>query len=64
MCVCVQESYPDLVQNARGQGTFCAVDASSVGVRDKLVALSRNSGMCMCDVCMCVCVCMTMVLCW
>ena len=43
MCV-LQDAYPHLIQNARGQGTFCAIDAKSADIRNKVVSLSRDSG--------------------
>lgn len=40
----MQSIYPQLIMNARGQGTFCAVDCPSVASRDALVSATRNKG--------------------
>ncbi|XP_074647439.1 4-aminobutyrate aminotransferase, mitochondrial-like [Tubulanus polymorphus] len=36
--------YPDQVNNARGQGTFCAIDCKDGAYRDSLITKLRNKG--------------------
>ncbi|GAB6032634.1 hypothetical protein CHUAL_011513 [Chamberlinius hualienensis] len=36
--------YPDLIQNARGSGTFCAIDCPTAGQRDALIGKLRLKG--------------------
>jgi 4-aminobutyrate aminotransferase/(S)-3-amino-2-methylpropionate transaminase len=33
-----------LIQNARGQGTFCAFDMPNASIRDKFLVQMRNAG--------------------
>ena len=40
----INKKYPNLIQNARGLGTFCAFDMPDSGKRDKYVAQMRNAG--------------------
>ena len=40
----VSKQFPQLIQNVRGQGTFCAFDMPSASARDKYVAQMRNAG--------------------
>ena len=40
----VGKQFPQLIQNVRGQGTFCAFDMPNASTRDKYVAQMRNAG--------------------
>lgn len=40
----LQNAYPGLIKNARGAGTFCALDCPDVATRDALASASRNKG--------------------
>jgi 4-aminobutyrate aminotransferase/(S)-3-amino-2-methylpropionate transaminase len=37
--------YPQLIQNVRGRGTFCAFDMPNASIRDKYLVQMRNAGM-------------------
>lgn len=39
------QKYPGIVQNPRGQGTFCAIDCKTADTRDKLVNLMKTYGL-------------------
>jgi len=39
------EKYPDTLHSARGNGTFCAIDAHDAATRDRLVSIARNNGL-------------------
>ncbi|ODN06100.1 4-aminobutyrate aminotransferase, mitochondrial [Orchesella cincta] len=39
-----QNKYPNILNSARGRGTFCAIDCTSTEVRDKIVNELRNQG--------------------
>jgi len=41
----LNKKYPQLIQNTRGRGTFCAFDMPSAPIRDKFLVQMRNSGM-------------------
>lgn len=51
-CICIhfckpiffQNKNPNLLNSARGRGTFCAIDCSSTEIRDKIIAGLRNQG--------------------
>jgi 4-aminobutyrate aminotransferase-like enzyme len=36
--------YPDLILNARGLGTFTAIDGVTAGIRDKIIVKLRSLG--------------------
>ena len=38
------KQYPNLIENARGLGTFCAYDGVDVATRDQIYAKLRNVG--------------------
>merc|ERR1711915_251776 len=38
------KEHPAVVANARGRGTFCAIDCGSPAIRDKLVGEMRKNG--------------------
>ncbi|XP_065898676.1 4-aminobutyrate aminotransferase, mitochondrial-like [Dysidea avara] len=40
----LQELYPQQIHNARGVGTFCAIDGHTVEIRDKLLVELKNNG--------------------
>jgi 4-aminobutyrate aminotransferase/(S)-3-amino-2-methylpropionate transaminase len=40
----IQQKYPNLIANIRGQGTFCAFDVVTVEKRTELQQLMRNNG--------------------
>ena len=40
--LCVR--FPGILSNARGRGTFCAIDCDTGARRDKLIALMRAQG--------------------
>jgi 4-aminobutyrate aminotransferase/(S)-3-amino-2-methylpropionate transaminase len=40
----LNKKYPQLIQNARGRGTFCAFDMPTGSIRDKFLVQMRNSG--------------------
>jgi hypothetical protein len=37
--------HANLIMNARGLGTFCALDAANVQIRDSIVTKLRNLGL-------------------
>ena len=39
-----QKTHPQLIQNARGEGTFCAMDSPNAKIRDELIVSLRNRG--------------------
>ncbi|KAJ3227979.1 hypothetical protein HK099_007848 [Clydaea vesicula] len=41
----ISASYPDLVANVRGQGTFMAFDSVDTATRDKIISLMRLNGL-------------------
>lgn len=38
------KTYPNLIANARGLGTFCAFDGASAKVRDDIIQKLKNMG--------------------
>eukprot|EP00095_Tigriopus_kingsejongensis_P010352 maker-scaffold1185_size56580-snap-gene-0.11 protein:Tk10352 transcript:maker-scaffold1185_size56580-snap-gene-0.11-mRNA-1 annotation:"4-aminobutyrate mitochondrial precursor" len=40
----LEQFYPDLVHSVRGRGTFCAIDATSIPIRDEIIARLRTTG--------------------
>uniref|UniRef100_A0A8C2K922 4-aminobutyrate aminotransferase n=1 Tax=Cyprinus carpio TaxID=7962 RepID=A0A8C2K922_CYPCA len=41
----LQTQYPHILSRARGQGTFCAIDACSDATRDSIMLKARNKGL-------------------
>ena len=39
-----QGRFPGLIHNARGSGTFCAIDSPTAAIRDALITSTRNKG--------------------
>ncbi len=39
-----QNKYPDLISDARGQGTYCAVSCADSKSRDRLLQSCKNAG--------------------
>jgi len=41
----LQQQYPGMLMNARGQGTLCAIDAATPAMRDQVVAEMKKGGL-------------------
>lgn len=40
----LQAQYPSILSRARGQGTFCAIDACDDATRDRIMLKARDKG--------------------